>query len=653
MCGICGIVSQEQFIDRDPVRKMQKSLYHRGPDGEGDFYEDLNIALAMTRLSIIDLAHGWQPLYNEDRSLVLIANAEIYNFVELRDALQGQGHHFKTSSDCETILHLYEDHGTDCLKHLRGMFAFALWDRAKRCLMLARDRMGEKPLYLYEKDGYMVFASEMKALLHSGLIPFELDPVAIDNYFHYQYVPEPMTMIKGVRKLPAAHFIFAKTDNWKIDERRYWDMEDVPPISGDPAKVIRRELEQISGLIIRADVPVGIALSGGLDSGAIASLAKQKYPDRMHSFCVGYGEPTSNDERADAKALAAHLDMPFHEVEVDTGEMVDFFPELVYWRDDPIADIAGHCYYAISKLARERGVPVLLQGQGGDELLWGYPWVKHSVVECIQKSALWRKGKWALFEYLKPQLPDQWSFDEMKDWIKSVAGLRTGWDRFKRHTAGSINNMIFFDLTHDFQEACNNTGNIYARGFSENLKGSSAFDLFSFPHPWPRVDILITKLICETYLQENGIAQSDRLSMASSVELRLPLVDYHFAEVIIGLRKSQADHTLKPKAWFKSALKGLLPDRVIDRPKRAFAPPTRIWHRALFEAYGSLLDGGYLVQEGILKPEVAKEMAGGSSVHYSASPLSFKALVLEIWCRRFSNLNGNLANSVLSRRDAK
>jgi len=635
MCGISGMVSKTPITDLVHVERMQDALHHRGPDGTGKFH-DCHVVLAMRRLSIIDLSSGWQPLYNEDRTLVLIANGEIYNFVELRAHLAARGHRFNTNSDCETILHLYEDYEADCVLHLRGMFAFALWDCNRQRLMLARDRMGEKPLYLYEREGQLFFASELKALVKSGLVPFELDPVAVNQYFHYAYVPEPKTPIKGVRKLAAATILIIDVKAWQMIETCYWHMDGVLPLKGDPIKLIRDELEKISELVIRSDVPIGVALSGGLDSSAVAAISTHKYPDTIHAFTVGYPGCPPYDERDDAKALANYLDMPFHDIELSTSDMVTFFPELVFWRDDPIADISGYCYYAISKLARKHNVPVLLQGQGGDELFWGYPWVRKAVRESLQKSALWHKGWVALMNYLEFSLPEKWSPKGLWNWIKSIAGLRTGFERFFLHKKSLSDRVVYYDVSTHFQHAYNRINDIITPTFSESLDGFSVFDLFTFPQPWKHIDILLTRLICQTYLLENGITQGDRLSMASSVELRLPLVDYRLVETVIGLRKSYSDYSLEPKAWFKAALKNILPDWVIKRPKRGFQPPVRAWHEALFDAHGSILEDGYLVNADIIKPESACELSKGPFPSKVGIPLSFKALVLETWCRQFA-----------------
>lgn len=633
MCGITGIITQAPITPADlaAVRTCNSHLTHRGPDGAGEFQGE-HLMLAMRRLSIIDLTGGWQPLYNEDRSLALVANGEIYNFVELRERLESLGHAFRTNSDCETILHLYEEHGLDCVKHLRGMFAFALWDAKRKRLMLARDRMGEKPLYLYETDGRLLFASEMKALLASGLVPFELDPTAVNLYFHYQYVPEPLTPLTGVRKLDAACFLTVDVEPWQVKEHRYWRMEDAPPIEGDPAKLIREQLEMVSEIVIRSDVPVGISLSGGLDSSAVAALAVKKYPATMHAFSVGYPGSLANDERPDARALADKLGMPFHDVEVTTSEMVSFFPELVYLRDDPIADIAGFGYYSVMKLAREHNVPVVLQGQGGDELFWGYGWVRAAAQATARKG---QGGSWA--SHLNLSLPAGLSRGELGEWVHSLGGLRESWESMRRDGSASPDQMVFYDLVADFRTSMREVRTLLSPSFAEQINGRTATSLFTFTRPWPNLDVTFTRLICDTYLRENGVTQADRLGMASSIEMRLPLLDHRLIETIIGLRKTNPDSQQPPKAWLKAAIRDLLPNEVIDRPKRGFSPPVMDWHRALFAAHGGALADGYLRQHEVLTPEAAQQLSAGPFPNDSTTPLSFKALVLEHWCQRMTS----------------
>jgi len=638
MCGIAGFVSRRPVssAERLLVSQMNAALVHRGPDGAGEYNAE-NVALAMRRLSIIDLSGGWQPLYNEDRSLALITNGEIYNFVELRRDLERRGHHFATGSDCETILHLYEDHGADCVQHLRGMFAFALWDSRSQRLLLGRDRMGEKPLYLWENGEGVFFASELRALLRALPHKPELDPVSIDLYFHYGYVPEPRTPLAGIRKLPAGHTLSVEVQPWHIDQRQYWDMANAAPLKGDPVEAIRAELDTISSIIIRSDVPVGVALSGGVDSGALAALAAQKYSGTMHAFSIGYPGRPQNDERADAKRLADHLGLPFHEVELATADLVRFFPDLVYRTDDPIADIAGYGYYTVSRLAREHGVPVLLQGQGGDELFWGYEWVRLAAVDSLAKQRVvegsWR-DRWRLStSYLVPPYPHSMSPRQWKHWAgRMVHGHNPGAERWRRIANGNPDSAVFIDSISYFQDIQRSAQELYAASILERLPARNAYSPFTFPHPWHDVPVMLTRLISQTYLLENGIAQGDRLSMASSVELRLPLVDYRLAEIVIGHRKTASDHTLPRKTWLQNALKGVLPDWVMNRPKRGFTPPAE-WFTSLFDTYGQHIPDGFLVQAGIANSSTLARWFSPEGRVGKDPFFLFKTLCLELWCR--------------------
>jgi asparagine synthase (glutamine-hydrolysing) len=611
---------------------MNDRLVHRGPDGHGSFHEG-PIALAMRRLSIIDLSGGRQPLSNEDGSLVLIANGEIYNHVELRAQLRSQGHEFKTGSDCEAIVHLYEEYGLDCVKHLRGMFAFALWDTRRRRLMLARDRMGEKPLYLYREGGVLYFASELKAIMAAGGIPFALDPVAVDLFFYYSYVPDPLTPIQGIRKLPAAHVLTVDAESGEQQEWCYWRMEEAPPLNDDPVDLIRGELESISELIIRSDVPVGVALSGGLDSSAIAAMTSRKYPGSMHAITVGYGGKCRHDEREDARALAEFLGMPFHPLELYAGDLAAFFPELVHWLDDPIADISAFGSYSVMKAAKAHGISVMLQGHGGDELFWGYPWVRQAAMQTRRKSEGWQAGGPRFLDYLSFTMPAYWNLWGLREWMKSGAGIRESWALYSRDRMSPKDQTVFYDLTPDFRLARNEVQDMYSAGFLDQLKQSQAYNLFTVPLPWPQVDVLVTRLISQTYLLENGMAQGDRLSMSSSVELRLPFVDYRLVETVIGLRKATPDHTFPPKLWLREALKTLLPEWVTARPKRGFTPPLNEWHKAIFSAHGTKLEDGFLVARGILRRESGVALAKGPYPSEAGAPMSFKALTLELWCR--------------------
>lgn len=643
MCGISGIITKEKLTPdlKAAVLRMSAAQIHRGPDGAGEFFAD-NVALANRRLSIIDPAGGWQPLYNEDKSLALVINGEIYNFVELRKRLKASGHKFLTEADGEVILHLYKENPANFITHLRGMFAFALWDEKRQRLILARDRMGEKPLYLYETDGRILFASELKALLHSGLVKFELDPRAVNLYFHFQYIPEPLTAVKGVRKLDAARMLVVDAKNWEIEEKTYWKLEDAPPLDGKPKDLIRQKLEEVSELIVRSDMPVGVALSGGLDSSLVAAFAKQKQPD-LCAFSVGYKGRPESDERHDAEDLAKFLKIPFYDIELDTSSIVDFFPELNYWRDDPIADISGFGYYAVMKLAREHGVPVMLQGQGGDELFWGYPQMQAAVSETLKKAELLKNPFSQKFiQSVTLQKPGDRSVKAILNWLKNLGGVRSGWQSVKQRL-GTPDEFVFFEKLSDFVIASEEMPELYSRNFAEQIKPDEASSIFDFSSKWNEIETTLTALACNTYLRENGITQGDRLGMASSVEMRLPLVDHEFVETVVGLRKARTDAHLPPKYWLKKAAEDILPEWVLNRPKRGFAPPTQKWHEALFAKYGKSLDEGYLVQANVLSRESGRDLAKGEFPNEAITPISFKALVLEQWCRQMENISQKTA----------
>jgi len=634
MCGICGTITAHPEADEAAVGRMNDALVHRGPDGEGHFTAP-HLAMAMRRLSIIDLESGWQPLYNEDHSLALIANAEIYNYIELREMLIKRGHRFQTASDCETVLHLYEEYGLDCVKYLRGMFAIALWDGSKKRLLLARDRLGEKPLYLYQREGELLFASELKSLLASGKIPFELDPAAIHLYFHYQYVPEPQTPVKGIRKLPGGHVLIVETEPWQVSEQAYWQIQDIPAMEGNPSTLIREQLEELSALVIRSDVPVGVALSGGLDSSIVAILAARKYPGQMHAFSVGYPGRPDHDERAQARELAEQLGMPFHEIELSPGEQVEAFAELVYWQDDPIADISGFGYYAVSRSARQAGVPVLLQGQGGDELFWGYPWVRAAARQTRRKQSLTHRGWRTAPQYFHSDLPEDWTLRSVKRWVFSSFRL-PGLKEYLRDLKSPPDQMVFMDLAPGFPLALREMQHYYSAHFREQVEDICPASIYQSPLPWPPIDVEITRLIMQTYLLENGIAQGDRLSMSNSVELRLPLLDYRLVETVIGLRRTQPDDRLRPKQWLKDSMQDLLPVSLSTRPKRGFQPPVSTWQQNVFARYGQKLKDGYLVGTDILDPRSTSALVEGANSDSPAASILFKALVFELWCRKFA-----------------
>lgn len=638
MCGIAGLISRAPLSSShvEKIHEVNHRLEHRGPDGEGT-YASAHVMLAMRRLSIIDLKTGWQPLFNEDRSLVLIANGEIYNFVELRRDLQAQGHAFSTGSDCETILHLYEEYGLAFVDHLRGMYAFALWDDRARRLILGRDRMGEKPLYLVSVGESLYFASELRALIQSGVVPFELDAAAVHTYFHYGYVADPSCIVSGVRKLPAANILIINLDPWEIRERRYWRMEDAPALRGNPAQLIRDELERSAQLITRADVPVGVALSGGIDASAIAALASSERSCDLHAFTVGYTGTPWQDERADAERFAKYLKIPFHSVELSTTDFIEQYSSVNLYRDDPIADIAGVAIAAVAQLARHNSVPVLLFGHGGDELFWGYQWMRSALHSTRRREAV-AAGLCGITDYMRVSAFPL-SVTLGIQWAMSGAGILTEWRQYQADRRAARGRVVFYDSEPFFQFASRTLcQSLYTNRFINEIGQSDLTVGFTARGPDVPPEVTLIRLICETYLMENGIAQADRLSMSASVEARLPLVDYRLVETVIGLHKTYPFSSgAHPKQWFLEAVAGLVPDFVLKRRKRGFSPPWRQWGHALAVSHGDQLVDGYLVQNRIIRPEAAKQQRKDLIPRISGPrPMAQLTLALENWCRQMT-----------------
>jgi asparagine synthase (glutamine-hydrolysing) len=640
MCGIVGLIRSGEITPADvaAVRSANSTMQHRGPDGEGEYglgptasNTGRHLFMAMRRLSIIDLAHGWQPLFNEDHTIAVVANGEIYNYVELREQLLTAGHRLQTHGDIEVIPHLYEQYGLDFVHSLRGMFAFALWDGSRQRLVLCRDRMGEKPLYLYREGGSIWFASELKVLLASGRVRCELDAAALDSYLHYGFIPEPRTGMAGVQKLPAGHMLIVDAAPWSATERCYWRIEDAPALKGNARELVRAELDVVGQQIVRADVPIGVALSGGFDSSLVAALAVRNASD-VHAFTAGYEGRPAQDERRLAARFAGDLGMRVHTLELTTQEMSEGFPRLAFDRDDPVADIAGFGFYMLALRAHEAGCPVLLQGQGADELLWGYSWAPNAVIHSERKIA----GRpFGMLEALRRLLPKGLSRPQWVRFAYVIGGLLAGWRDPSPGRSSAPDELVAYDLSDIFQIGAHAARETYAPSFRERVFATPAR-----PADFQRqlgagypLDIQIIALLCRGYLMEHGLAQGDRLSMASSVELRVPLVDYRLAETIVGLQKHRPLHQDRPKSLLIEAARDLVPEYVVNRPKRGFNPPVSSWIAALRSRFGPELASGALVAEGVLDSEAAQRLVRSTSRFGAEYDLFFKYLVLEYWYR--------------------
>jgi len=638
MCGICGLVTKYPVNDEviSGVSRMNLALYHRGPDSEG-FYNDSNIVMAMRRLKIIDLEGGNQPLFNEEASLVLIANGEIYNHIALRENLKKKGHIFKTLSDCEVILHLFEEEGEACVNRLRGMFSFAIYDMRKKKLFIARDRLSEKPLYYYHSGDEFVFSSELKSLLtYIPLSKLNISPESINLYFHYQFVPEPLTCLKEIKKLPAAHYINISLEDFSLSLKKYWHIENAQPVYGKPAELIRDTFDELSRLIIRADVPVGISLSGGIDSSAIACYAAKYYGTEMHAFSVGYPGRPKNDERSMAEKLAHKLGLGFHDVELRTDDLVSSFPDLVSYMDDPIADIAAFGYYSVHKAAKEQGIPVLLNGFGGDELFWGYEPVRIAAIKSLKKRQIMTGAQTeGLFHDALSAAMGKIKIKELL--LQPATTINRAFSSFKYEKEKFLENperFVFYDEMPDFMPAFDYLPALYTDTFKAKVDEEMPYSFFT-NSDWNNIPIKICQFLFQTWLYSNCIALGDRMSMANSVESRLPLLDYKLVELVMGLRKANMDdYNLGHKKWLKDAMEGIVPSEVLNRPKSGFSPPCGEWFRAIIKKYGDFCLDGYLVEKGVFKGDqvrlfIKKALAGRGDLFFA-----YKIVILEMWFRR-------------------
>lgn len=630
MCGIYGMVDPAGVADRDRgvMAALAKAMFHRGPDGGGS-YSGPGVEIGMRRLSIIDLAHGMQPLWNERRSIVLVANGEVYNFIELRAELERAGHRFATGSDCETIIHLYEDHGPRCVEFLRGMFAFALVDIERRRMLVARDRLGEKPLYLAERGARLFFASELRALVAGGVVPFVMSDEAIRDYFMWGFVPEPASAVVGTRKLGPGCLLEIDLDTGERREREWWRALDAPPLEGNPADLIGPVLDDIGRLVIRSDVPVGVALSGGVDSNLVAAMAVRHTSGPVHGFTVGYTGRDRHDETAMARECAQRLGIEHHCIRLDPETVATQFGDMCLMRDEPIADISGPGYLALVRLAREKGVPVLLLGQGGDELFWGYPW-SVDAIRANERKARLLAGHAGISEYVGLSRPPM-SYAGLLGWLLGGFGVSSGLRELRRDRTSPPGQLVFWDQREAWWGSASGLATFASPDFLGRTQSSSPARLFTGDRLPGRPDLAITNLLLRTYLLGNGIDQCDRLSMAASVEGRLPLVDYRLVEIAVGLRKGSEDWRLPRKQWLLESARSMVPEHVFRRRKRGFTPPWRAWYPAIFGKWGEHLLGGALCDAGILR-RMARTPA---PIDALGRPNDFviSALMLEEWAR--------------------
>lgn len=640
MCGILGLIHRESSTRAPLTAEELARLSHRGPDGTGVFTDD-HAQFGHARLSIIDLTDaGHQPMRSADGRYVVTYNGEIYNYLEIKTELESLGEIFHSHSDTEVLLVAYKVWGADCLLRFRGMFAFVIWDAQEKIAFLGRDRCGEKPLFYQFNQRTLTFSSELKALIPLLDELPDIDVSVVDMYLHYQYVPEPFTLLKGIHKLAAGHSLTLSIDSWQATPKRYWCIETVTdpiPERSDSAFIlsrIRDALEDAVKMTLRSDVPVGVALSGGIDSGMIAALAQKNYPEPMHAFCVGYPGRPAYDERAQARALAESLGMIVHEVELPVDSFVDFFPELVTVMDEPIADPAAFGHYSVPRAAADQGIKVLLSGIGGDEIFWGYPYVTQSV-ELNQQ----------LLDHPSIKFAAQWlGSSSAQLFLNKVAHYPHAHQTIKKWAAilqkvGDTHNpseqLMYYMLHPDFDGPFALKAEVYGSAMyslgPDSLFKPTAIGLRSRE----KIPAAVIRMLFDTWLTSNCLSLGDRVGMAVGVETRMPFLDAKLIELVMQLRANNPDHALGQKAWLRAALKGVLPDEVLTRPKAGFQPPLQEWLSGVVGRYGEMLSNGQLVQSGVLAADkVAHLLENIANRNWTGLFFTYKLLLLEMWYQR-------------------
>lgn len=562
MCGIAGFAEENRRAANserlEVLDRMCRVIRHRGPDDQGVMLAD-GVALGMRRLSIIDLAAGHQPISGEDGSVTVVFNGEIYNFRELQATLESRGHKFSTHSDTEAIVHAYEEYGEACLTHLRGMFAFAIWDQRQSKLFIARDRVGKKPVYYtLTPQGTLVFGSELKSILEHPEVGRDINTAAVDAYLTLGYVPDPLCIFSGIHKLPPGHFLTYQAGRIRLQQ--YWDFQYEPENNRpeeDYLEELRALLDEAVRLRLVADVPVGAFLSGGVDSSTVVALMSRHMGQPVKTFSIGFRED-SYDELKYARMTAKRFGTDHHEFIV-TPDICHIVDELAWHLDEPFADSSAIPTYAVSKLAREH-VKVVLSGDGGDELFAGY--TRYGIDGRRSGFArLPRLVREGLMQPLSHRLPHS---TLGRNYLYNIA-----LDPMHRY----LDSISFFgSLSKSY---------LYTDGFRAQLKGQiSAASLFQ--NLWVRVagreplDKLLY-LDSKMYLPGDILTKVDRMSMAVSLEARVPLLDHKLIEFVTRIPASMKMKGSETKHIFKRAVRGLVPDEILDRSKQGFGLPIQKW----------------------------------------------------------------------------
>ncbi|RME57488.1 asparagine synthase (glutamine-hydrolyzing) [Candidatus Parcubacteria bacterium] len=626
MCGICGILTTSPTPEFQPqVARMCAAMTHRGPDDEGFFFAPY-ISLGMRRLSIIDLDTGRQPIFSEDGQIAIVFNGEIYNYRDLRTQLEARGHRFATHTDTEVIVHLYEEYGYNCLHHLRGMFAFAVWDSRNQILFLARDRLGIKPLYYAKRQGVFLFASELKALLSSGFIERQISWQGLHHYLSFYSVPAPYTILNDVWALPPGHAMLVRPEQHLVFQ--YWDLQfnKYPEIAALPAVEITRQLRMLLEESVRirlmSDVPLGAFLSGGIDSSVVVGLMARMMNRPVQTYSIGFEQANRRiDERPFARLAAERFGTDHTEVIITGQTVLNHLDHLIYSLDQPSGDAVNT--YFVSQAARS-GVTVAMSGLGGDELFAGYPHFR-------TLAALPR------YQVAGMRMPPP-----LRSVLRAAISRIPG--RFKRQPW--LQPLVRLDLASDtltaqyfragrglYNEAAK--AELYAAGVRSNLTGLESAETFlrQFLSPKP-LDVAqqVGRLEFKTYLPYTLLRDTDAMSMAHSLEVRVPLIDHKLVEFVNSIPSAYKLNGSFSKQILVDAVKDILPPEVWQRRKMGFELPMYRWlNHELKPVVDEVLSPAVMRRRGLFRPEAIAQIRRRRGTYLRVWSL----VVLELWLQKY------------------
>jgi len=600
MCGITGIfdILGQREIDRSLLSTMNETQFHRGPD-EGGIHLETGVGFAHRRLSIIDLSSGQQPLFNEDNSVVVTYNGEIYNFPELSDKLKSCGHTFRTHCDTEVIVHAWEEWGEDCVQHFRGMFAFAIWDRNKKTLFAARDRLGIKPFYYaILPDNYLIFSSELKALLEHPDLPRDIEPKAVEDYFSYGYVPEPKTILKSAFKLSPGHTLTFHKGDAAPTIKQYWDIPFKLDCELSEEKTQEELIEQLKKAVdIRmvAEVPLGAFLSGGVDSSAVVAMMANLSEDPVNTCSISFGDPKFNE--SEFAAMVAEKYKTSHQVEQVDPEDFDLIDKLANLYDEPFADSSAMPTYRVCELAKKR-VTVALSGDGGDENLAGYRRYRWHTYEEKLRNILPLGFRRVVFGFLGKVYPKA-------DWAPKIFRAKSTFE------------ALAWDSIEGYFHSVSVMGDplrkkLFSSSFKSSLQGYQSIDVMrEHAKNSPTKDTLsrVQYIDMKTYLVGDILTKVDRASMAHALEVRVPILDHKLVEWMSSLKPDLKLNGREGKYIFKKSLEKYLPDDILYRDKMGFAVPLASWFRGpLKERVEKAILGPVLKETGFFNDDYLKEI---------------------------------------------